>query len=204
MNERDTWVENSSESPSRGAPQGFRDMLNKARDVSRGQGVVQGSTIFFKNLAESVSTSNRNLKIGLSFLALTFVIITCMAGFLFVRMFRQGEGTKKTMSESIAASSASLKENIAFLASKMDSMKTDLDGMQKKLQESEAARATMAQEILVARQETQKIRQEYEGLQRESADLVGWVKKFTETYDKDRTAIVERLPGLGVPQQAKQ
>ncbi|MEO6324620.1 MAG: hypothetical protein ABIT01_18180 [Thermoanaerobaculia bacterium] len=204
MNERDTWVENSSETPARGAPQGFRDMLSKAREVSRGQGVVQGSTIFFKNLAESVSHSNRNLKIGLSFLALTFVIITCMAGFMFVKAFRQQEDTKRTMAGTIAASSASLESKIGSLATKIDGLDAELQATQKKLQESETARATMAQEILTARQETQKVRQEIEGVQRGNTELYDWVAKFTVTYEKDRTAIAQRIPGLGVPQAAKQ
>ena len=58
-----------------GEPKSQRDMLSDARARAKGQGVVQGSTVFFKGLAESISHSNRNLKIGLAFLTAAFVVV---------------------------------------------------------------------------------------------------------------------------------
>ena len=75
-------VDATASSPAAGESRSLREMLSDARGQAKGHGVVQGSTVFFKNLAESIGHSNRNLKIGLAFLTAAFVVVAAALGTL--------------------------------------------------------------------------------------------------------------------------
>ena len=125
-------VDTTASSPAPGESKSLKDMLSDARARSKGQGVVQGSTIFFKGLAESIGHSNRNLKIGLAFLTAAFVVVAAALGTLVFQAFRSQVATKTTLEKQIQSMDAATRKQIQPV---LDAM----SGLEKKLAEQQDA-----------------------------------------------------------------
>lgn len=157
--------------------QSIKGMLSEAMAKSRGQGVVQGSTIFFKNLADSVAHSNRNLKIGLAFLTASFLVVAGILGYLVFTAFRGQLETRATLEsryqeldaktqkilEPFLVRSRELEERLARTESQV---KVDL----------ETYRLNADQRVDAARAEVQQLRQEVAALQRDVAAVQKWIQ----------------------------
>ncbi len=164
----------------------LRSMISDAVSKSRGQGVVQGSTLFFKNLADSISHSNRNLKIGLAFLTATFSIVALTLAFLVLQTMKRQVGTDELLKrlptevqqviEPIRAENEELKQRMAKLEA--DSAR-----------QIESVRVNAQAEVDRAREEAAKVR---EDLNRVSADL-SQVKKQMQLADQIYPAKIEGL-----------
>jgi len=195
----------TAESPASGGEgaKSLRDMLSDARARSKGQGVVQGSTIFFKNLAESIGHSNRNLKIGLAFLTAAFVVVAAALGTLVFQAFRSQVATKTTLEKQIQSMDASTRKQIQpildavsgldkKLAEQQDASRRELEGVRQLLQaDLEAAK----QDAAAARKETAELRTSLRNVEK-------WAGDFGKTYLQDRGNLdsrVKRLEGAPAP-----
>ncbi|MGZ5425851.1 MAG: hypothetical protein ACXWE1_01445 [Thermoanaerobaculia bacterium] len=176
-------------------------MLSNARAQSRGQGVVQGSTIFFKNLAESIGHSNRNLKIGLAFLTAAFVVVAAALGMLVFQAFRSQVATKTTLEKQIQSMDAATRKQIQpvldavsglekKLAEQQDAQRRELEGVRQLLQaDVEAAK----QDAAAARREAAELRTSLKAVEK-------WAEDFGKTYVHDRSNLDTRLRRLeGAP-----
>ncbi|HEX7615640.1 MAG TPA: hypothetical protein VF554_10215 [Thermoanaerobaculia bacterium] len=176
-------------------------MLSDARARSKGQGVVQGSTIFFKGLAESIGHSNRNLKIGLAFLTAAFVVVAAALGTLVFQAFRSQVATKTTLEKQIQSMDASTRKQIQpvldamsgldkKLAEQQDAQRRELEGVRQLLQaDIEAAK----QDAAAARKDTAELRTSLKAVEK-------WADDFGKTYVQDRNNLDTRLRRLeGAP-----
>jgi chromosome segregation ATPase len=179
----------------------LKDMLSNARAQSRGQGVVQGSTIFFKNLAESIGHSNRNLKIGLAFLTAAFVVVAAALGTLIFQAFRSQVATKTTLEKQIQSMDAATRKQIQpvldavtglekKLAEQQDAQRRELEGIRQLLQaDIDAAKL----EAATARREAAELRTSLKAVEK-------WAEDFGKTYVQDRSNLDTRLRRLeGAP-----
>lgn len=197
-------VETTASSPAAGAPQSLKEMLSNARASSKGQGVVQGSTIFFKNLAESIGHSNRNLKIGLAFLTAAFVVVAAALGTLIFQAFRSQVATKTTLEQQIQSMDAATRKQIQpildavsgmekKLAEQQEAQRRELEGVRQLLQaDLEAAKADAA----AARKETAELRTSLKAVEK-------WADDFGKTYVQDRSNLdtrLRRVEGAPAPQ----
>ena len=180
-------------------------MLSDARAQSRGQGVVQGSTIFFKNLAESIGHSNRNLKIGLAFLTAAFVVVAAALGTLVFQAFRSQVATKTTLEKQIQSMDAATRKQIQpvldavtglekKLAEQQEAQRRELEGVRQLLQaDIEAAK----QDAAAARRETAELRASLKAVEK-------WAEDFGKTYVQDRGNLDTRLRRLeGAPRRPR-
>jgi chromosome segregation ATPase len=193
-------VDETASSPPREG-KSLKDMLSNARAQSRGQGVVQGSTIFFKNLAESIGHSNRNLKIGLAFLTAAFVVVAAALGTLIFQAFRSQVATKTTLEKQIQSMDAATRKQIQpvldamsglekKLAEQQDAERRELEGIRQLLQaDVDAAK----QDAAAARRETAELRTSLKAVEK-------WAEDFGKTYVQDRGNLDTRLRRLeGAP-----
>ena len=191
----------TASSPAPGEGKSLKDMLSNARAQSRGQGVVQGSTIFFKNLAESIGHSNRNLKIGLAFLTAAFVVVAAALGTLIFQAFRSQVATKTTLEQQIQSMDAATRKQIQpvldavsgmekRLAEQQDAQRRELEGVRQLLQaDIEAAK----QDAAAARREAAELRTSLKAVEK-------WAEDFGKTYVQDRNNLDTRLRRLeGAP-----
>ena len=199
--ERPGDVDATAASPAPGEAKSLKDMLSNARAQSRGQGVVQGSTIFFKNLAESIGHSNRNLKIGLAFLTAAFVVVAAALGTLVFQAFRSQVATKTTLEKQIQSMDAATRKQIQpvldavsglekKLAEQQDAQRRELEGVRQLLQaDIDAAK----QDAAAARRETVELRTSLKAVEK-------WAEDFGKTYVQDRNNLDTRLRRLeGAP-----
>ena len=199
--ERPGDVDATASSPAPGEAKSLKDMLSNARAQSRGQGVVQGSTIFFKNLAESVGHSNRNLKIGLAFLTAAFVVVAAALGTLVFQAFRSQVATKTTLEKQIQSMDAATRKQIQpvldavsgqekKLAEQQEVQRRELEGVRQLLQaDIEAAK----QDAAAARKDTAELRTSLKAVEK-------WADDFGKTYVQDRNNLDTRLRRLeGAP-----
>lgn len=185
--------------PGSGAPdgKGLKGMLADAMAKSRGQGVVQGSTLFFKNLAESVAHSNRNLKIGLSFLMAAFVVVASGLGYLVFQAFKVQEQTKSTLEDQVKNLDEKTQKTLQpFLdtARQLEDRMAQLEVRQK--QELDAVRLTAQQEVDAARQEVNGLRAELNDLKKQTADHRGWIDGATKSIQTNFADFTKRLQKL--------
>jgi chromosome segregation ATPase len=197
-------VDATATSTAAGGARSLKEMLSSARAQSRGQGVVQGSTIFFKNLAESIGHSNRNLKIGLAFLTAAFVVVAAALGTLVFQAFRSQVATKTTLEKQIQSMDAETRKQIQpvldavsgmekKVAEQQDAQRRELEGIRQLLQaDIEAAK----QEAAAARRETAELRASLKAVEK-------WAEDFGKTYVQDRSNLDTRLRRLeGAPAPA--
>lgn len=196
----------STTSPAPGEAKSLKDMLSNARAQSRGQGVVQGSTIFFKGLAESIGHSNRNLKIGLAFLTAAFVVVAAALGTLVFQAFRSQVATKTTLEKQIQSMDTATRKQIQpvldamsgldkKLAEQQDAQRRELEGVRQLLQaDIEAAK----QDAAAARKDAAELRTSLKAVEK-------WAENFGKTYIQDRNNLdtrLRRLEGAPAPPSA--
>ncbi|MEO8053525.1 MAG: hypothetical protein ABI768_00110 [Acidobacteriota bacterium] len=197
-------VDVTASSPAAGGSRSLREMLSDARGQAKGQGVVQGSTVFFKNLAESIGHSNRNLKIGLAFLTAAFVVVAAALGTLVFQAFRSQVATKTTLEKQIQSMDASTRKQIQpildamtgldkKLAEQQDAQRRELEGVRQLLQaDVEAAK----QDAAAARKEAAELRASLKAVEK-------WADEFGKTFLQDRSNLDTRLRRLeGAPAPA--
>lgn len=197
---------NATTSPAPGEAKSLKDMLSNARAQSRGQGVVQGSTIFFKGLAESIGHSNRNLKIGLAFLTAAFVVVAAALGTLVFQAFRSQVATKTTLEKQIQSMDSATRKQIQpvldamsgldkKLAEQQDAQRRELEGVRQLLQaDIEAAK----QDAAAARKDAAELRTSLKAVEK-------WAENFGKTYIQDRNNLdtrLRRLEGAPAPPSA--
>lgn len=197
-------VDATASSPAAGGSRSLREMLSDARGQAKGQGVVQGSTVFFKNLAESIGHSNRNLKIGLAFLTAAFVVVAAALGTLVFQAFRSQVATKTTLEKQIQSMDASTRKQIQPV---LDAMA----GLEKKLAEREEAqrrelegvRQLLQADIEAAKQDAATARREAAELRASLKAVEKWADEFGKTFLQDRSNLDTRLRRLeGAPAPA--
>ncbi len=182
----------------------LRDMLSDARARSRGQGVVQGSTIFFKNLADSIGHSNRNLKIGLAFLTAAFVVVAAALGTLIFQAFRSQVATKTTLENQIQSMDAATRKQIQPVLDAMTGLEKKLAEQQEaQRREVEGIRQLLQADIEAAKQEAAAARRETAELRTSLKAVEKWAEDFGKTYVQDRGNLDTRLRRLeGAPAPA--
>lgn len=194
-------VDASALSPAPGEAKSLKDMLSDARARSKGQGVVQGSTIFFKGLAESIGHSNRNLKIGLAFLTAAFVVVAAALGTLVFQAFRGQVATKTSLEKQIQSMDAATRKQIQPV---LDAV----SGLEKKLVErQEADRRELEGVRQLLQADIEAVKQDAAGARKDAAELrtslkavEKWAEDFGKTYVQDRNNLDTRLRRLeGAP-----
>ncbi len=197
-------VDVTAASPAPGGTKSLKDMLSNARAQSRGQGVVQGSTIFFKNLAESIGHSNRNLKIGLAFLTAAFVVVAAALGTLVFQAFRSQVATKTTLEKQIQSMDAATRKQIQPVLDAMTGLDKKLSDQQEaQRRELEGVRQLLQADIDAAKQDAAAARRETAELRTSLKAVEKWAEDFGKTYVQDRNNLDTRLRRLeGAPAPA--
>jgi len=181
----------------------LKDMLSNARAQSKGQGVVQGSTVFFKNLAESIGHSNRNLKIGLAFLTAAFVVVAAALGTLVFQAFRSQVATKTTLEKQIQSMDAATRKQIQPVLDAVTGMEKKLAEQQEaQRRELEGVRQLLQADIEAAKLDAAAARKEAADLRTSLKAVEKWAEDFGKTYVQDRNNLDTRLRRLeGAPSQ---
>ena len=181
----------------------LKDMLSNARAQSKGQGVVQGSTVFFKNLAESIGHSNRNLKIGLAFLTAAFVVVAAALGTLVFQAFRSQVATKTTLEKQIQSMDAATRKQIQPVLDAVTGMEKKLAEQQEaQRRELEGVRQLLQADIEAAKLDAAAARKEAAELRTSLKAVEKWAEDFGKTYVQDRNNLDTRLRRLeGAPSQ---
>jgi hypothetical protein len=194
-------VDATDASPAPGEGKSLRDMLSDARSRSKGQGMVQGSTIFFKNLAESIGHSNRNLKIGLAFLTAAFVIVAAALGSLVFQAFRSQVATKTSLEKQIQSMDAATRKQVQPVLDALVSMEKKLAEQQEgQRRELEGVRQLLQADIDAAKQEAAASRKDAEEVRTSLKAVEKWADGFGKTYLQDRANLDTRLRRLeGAP-----
>lgn len=199
-------VDATASSTAPGGPKSLKDMLSNARAQSRGQGVVQGSTIFFKNLAESIGHSNRNLKIGIAFLTAAFVVVAAALGTLVFQAFRSQVATKTTLEKQIQSMDAATRKQVQPVLDAMAGMEKKLAEQQDaQRRELEGIRQLLQADIDAAKQDAATARREAAELRTSLKAVEKWAEDFGKTYVQDRNNLdtrVRRLEGAPAPPPA--
>ncbi len=159
-----------------GDSQSLKGILSDAMSRSRGQGVVQGSTMFFKNLAESVAHSNRNLKIGLAFLTLSFVVVAASLGYLVYGALRGQVETRATLEEryrSLDARTQRLLEPFMKRSKELEERMVRIES--KVTTDLETYRLNSDQRVDAARLEVQQMRTEVAAIRRDVEAIRKWI-----------------------------
>jgi small-conductance mechanosensitive channel len=182
----------------------LREMLSDARGQAKGQGVVQGSTVFFKNLAESIGHSNRNLKIGLAFLTAAFVVVAAALGTLVFQAFRSQVATKTTLEKQIQSMDASTRKQIQPILDAMTGLEKKLAEQQEaQRRELEGVRQLLQADIEAAKQDAAAARKEAAELRASLKAVEKWADEFGKTFLQDRSNLDTRLRRLeGAPAPA--
>ena len=193
-------VDTTASSP---APEGksLRDMLSNARAQSKGQGVVQGSTIFFKNLAESIGHSNRNLKIGLAFLTAAFVVVAAALGTLVFQAFRSQVATKTSLEKQIQSMDATTRKQIQPVLDAVERLEKKLAEQQEgQRRELEGVRQLLQADIDAVKQDAAAGRRDAAEVRTSLKAVEKWADGFGKTYLQDRANLDSRLRRLeGAP-----
>ena len=194
-------VDATSSSPAPGEGKSLKDMLSNARAQSKGQGVVQGSTVFFKNLAESIGHSNRNLKIGLAFLTAAFVVVAAALGTLVFQAFRSQVATKTTLEKQIQSMDAATRKQIQPVLDAVTGMeKRLLEQQEANRRELEGVRQLLQSDIEAAKQDAAAARKDAAELRTSLKAVEKWAEEFGKTYVQDRNNLDTRLRRLeGAP-----
>lgn len=172
----------------------LKAMISDAVSRSRGQGVVQGSTMFFKNLAESVSHSNRNLKIGLAFLTAAFVIVAASLGYLVFSAFRRQIQTETTMEARYQALDAKTRELVKPFLDRNNELAAKIAALETEhRREMDALRQSYDLQVDAARKEAA-------AAQAQVKDLQKAVNTWIEDANKQWSSVIQnhetRLKGL--------
>jgi Spy/CpxP family protein refolding chaperone len=194
----------ATSSPAGGESKSLKDMLSDARARAKGQGVVQGSTVFFKNLAESIGHSNRNLKIGLAFLTAAFVVVAAALGTLVFQAFRSQVATKTTLEQQIQSMDASTRKQIQPIVDAMTAFEKKLAEQQEaQRRELEGVRALLQADLDTAKQDAAAARRDTAELRTSLKAVEKWADGFGKTYVQDRSNLDTRLRRLeGAPAPA--
>ena len=199
-------VDATSSSPAPGEGKSLKDMLSNARAQSKGQGVVQGSTVFFKNLAESIGHSNRNLKIGLAFLTAAFVVVAAALGTLVFQAFRSQVATKTTLEKQIQSMDAATRKQIQPVLDAVTGMeKRLLEQQEANRRELEGVRQLLQSDIEAAKQDAAAARKDAAELRTSLKAVEKWAESFGKTYVQDRNNLdtcLRRLEGAPAPPPA--
>ena len=197
-------VDVTASSPAAGGSRSLREMLSDARGQAKGQGVVQGSTVFFKNLAESIGHSNRNLKIGLAFLTAAFVVVAAALGTLVFQAFRSQVATKTTLEKQIQSMDASTRKQIQPVLDAMAGLEKKLAEQQEaQRRELEGVRQLLQADIEAAKQDAAAARREAAELLTSLKAVEKWADEFGKTFLQDRSNLDTRLRRLeGAPAPA--
>lgn len=195
----------STPTSSREPGKSLKDLLSDARAKSKGQGVVQGSTVFFKNLAESIGSANRNLKIGLAFLTAAFVIVAAALGTLVFQSFRSQVATKTSLEKQIQSMDAQTRKQVQpvlDLVSGLDKKLADQQEAQRR--ELEGVRQLLQSQLDAAKQDAATARKEADELRTSLKSVEKWAGDFGKTYVQDRNNLDARLRRLeGAPPATK-
>ncbi len=172
----------------------LKAMISDAVSRSRGQGVVQGSTMFFKNLAESVSHSNRNLKIGLAFLTAAFVIVAASLGYLVFTAFRRQIQTETSMEARYQALDAKTRELVKPFIDRNNELAAKIAALETEhRREMDALRQSYDLQVDTARKEAA-------AAQAQVKDLQKAVNTWIEDANKQWSSVIQnhetRLKGL--------
>ncbi len=190
----------SSRNPSGHDPaesQTFKGILSDAMAKSRGQGVVQGSTIFFKNLAESVAHSNRNLKIGLAFLTAAFFVIAGILGYLMFTAFRGQVETRATLESRYRELDAKTQRILEPFLVRSKELEERLNRTESQVRlDLETYRLNADQRVDAARAEVQQLRQEIAALQRDVAAIQKWIQDANRDIKTAFDNVEARLQAL--------
>ena len=194
-------LETTAARPDPGGGKSLRDMLSDARTRSKGQGMVQGSTIFFKDLAESIGHSNRNLKIGLAFLTAAFVVVAAALGTLVVQAFRSQVATKTSLEKQIQSMDASTRKQIQPVLDAMVGLEKKLVEQQEaQRRELEGVRQLLQADIDAAKQDAAAGRRDAAEVRTSLKAVEKWADSFGKTYLQDRANLDARLRRLeGAP-----
>lgn len=168
-------------------------MFSDARAKAKGQGVVKGSTIFFKNLAESVAHSNRNLKIGVAVLTATFVVVAVGLGFLVFKLFKD---TSKSGAEAGKTFNA-LRANVQDVLTRTEKIEADLFAMDTRLQKEMATvKASSDQSVEALRAEITNARNDAQAAAAEARAAKEWMEKSIPVITENFRKLDERLRAL--------
>jgi hypothetical protein len=199
-------VDASASSPAPGEAKSLKDMLSDARARSKGQGVVQGSTIFFKGLAESIGHSNRNLKIGLAFLTAAFVVVAAALGTLVFQAFRSQVATKTTLEKQIQSMDTATRKQIQPVLDAVSGLEKKLAEQQEAdRRELEGVRQLLQADIEAAKQDAAAARKDAAELRTSLKAVEKWAENFGKTYIQDRNNLdtrLRRLEGAPAPPSA--
>ena len=199
-------VNATASSPAPGEAKSLKDMLSDARARSKGQGVVQGSTIFFKGLAESIGHSNRNLKIGLAFLTAAFVVVAAALGTLVFQAFRSQVATKTTLEKQIQSMDTATRKQIQPVLDAMSGLDKKLAEQQEAdRRELEGVRQLLQADIEAAKQDAAAARKDAAELRTSLKAVEKWAENFGKTYIQDRNNLdtrLRRLEGAPAPPSA--
>lgn len=194
-------VDSTASSPAPGQGKSLKDMLSHARAQSKGQGMVQGSTIFFKNLAESIGHSNRNLKIGLAFLTAAFVVVAAALGTLVFQAFRSQVATKTSLEKQIQSMDAATRKQIQPVLDAVEGLEKKLAEQQEgQRRELEGVRQLLQVDIDAAKQDAAAARRDAGEVRTSLKAVEKWADGFGKTYLQDRANLDTRLRRLeGAP-----
>lgn len=199
-------VNATASSPAPGEAKSLKDMLSDARARSKGQGVVQGSTIFFKGLAESIGHSNRNLKIGLAFLTAAFVVVAAALGTLVFQAFRSQVATKTTLEKQIQSMDTATRKQIQPVLDAVSGQEKKLAEQQEAdRRELEGVRQLLQADIEAAKQDAAAARKDAAELRTSVKAVEKWAENFGKTYIQDRNNLdtrLRRLEGAPAPPSA--
>jgi DNA anti-recombination protein RmuC len=175
----------------------LKGMIADAMSKSRGQGVVQGSTIFFKNLAESVSHSNRNLKIGLAFLTGAFVVVAASLGYLVTNVLRGQAETKSTMEEQYRQLDTKTQKILEPFLQRNKELDERLARLETQIRsEMETVRLNSEQRVDQARAEIQRLQPEIQALRQDVNKFNDWVKDANKQLKTAFEGVDTRLKAL--------
>lgn len=191
----------SNPTPSGEPPKSLKDLLSDARARSKGQGVVQGSTIFFKNIAESIGSANRNLKIGLAFLTAAFVVVAAALGTLVFQSFRSQVATKTSLEKQIQSMDTQTRKQIQPILDVVSGLDKKLAEQQEaQRRELEGIRQVLQADVDAAKQDSAAARKEAAELRSALKSVEKWAADFGKTYVQDRNNLDARLKRLeGAP-----
>jgi hypothetical protein len=199
-------VNATASSPAPGEAKSLKDMLSDARARSKGQGVVQGSTIFFKGLAESIGHSNRNLKIGLAFLTAAFVVVAAALGTLVFQAFRSQVATKTTLEKQIQSMDTATRKQIQPVLDAVSGLEKKLAEQQEAdRRELEGVRQLLQADIEAAKQDAAAARKDAAELRTSLKAVEKWAENFGKTYIQDRNNLdtrLRRIEGAPAPPSA--
>jgi len=199
-------VDATASSPAPDEAKSLKDMLSDARARSKGQGVVQGSTIFFKGLAESIGHSNRNLKIGLAFLTAAFVVVAAALGTLVFQAFRSQVATKTTLEKQIQSMDTATRKQIQPVLDAVSGLEKKLAEQQEAdRRELEGVRQLLQADIEAAKQDAAAARKDAAELRTSLKAVEKWAENFGKTYIQDRNNLdtrLRRLEGAPAPPSA--